>query len=93
MRALWSERQNCSHNMSQKVKRIRHVSEIPHRLDRTSAGQTGHFHVTNGTHPRDGCCPEVGVSRRISESLCLLLEREELGPQRLGGVRINPPFF
>ena len=27
MRALWSDRQNCSHNVSQKVKRIRRVSE------------------------------------------------------------------
>ena len=28
MRALWSDRPNCSHNVSQKVKRIRRVSEI-----------------------------------------------------------------
>ena len=27
MRALWSDRPNCSHNVSQKVKRIRRVSE------------------------------------------------------------------
>ena len=27
MRALWSERRNCSHNVSQKVKRIRRFSE------------------------------------------------------------------
>ena len=27
MRALWSDRQNCSHNVSQNVKRIRHFSE------------------------------------------------------------------
>ena len=27
MRALWSDRQNCSHNVSQKVKRIRRFSE------------------------------------------------------------------
>ena len=27
MRALWSDRQNCSHNVSQKVKRIRHLSD------------------------------------------------------------------
>ena len=26
MRALWSDRQNCSHNVSQKIKRIRHFS-------------------------------------------------------------------
>ena len=29
MRALWSDRQNCSHNVSQKVKRIRRFSEEP----------------------------------------------------------------
>ena len=28
MRALWSDRQNCSHHVSQKVKRIRCFSEI-----------------------------------------------------------------
>ena len=28
MRALWSDRQNCSHNVSQKFKRIRRFSEI-----------------------------------------------------------------
>ena len=28
MRALWSDRPNCSHNVSQKVKRIRHLSEV-----------------------------------------------------------------
>ena len=28
MRALWSDRQNCSHNVSQKVKRIRRLSHI-----------------------------------------------------------------
>ena len=28
MRALWSDRPNCSHNVSQKVKRIRRFSEL-----------------------------------------------------------------
>ena len=28
MRALWSDRPNCSHNVSQKVKRIRRFSEV-----------------------------------------------------------------
>ena len=28
MRAFWSERANCSHNVSQKVKRIRRVSDF-----------------------------------------------------------------
>ena len=28
MRVLWSDRQNCSHNASQKVKRIRRFSDV-----------------------------------------------------------------
>ena len=28
MRALWSDRPNCSHNVSQKVKRSRRFSEL-----------------------------------------------------------------
>ena len=28
MRALWSDRPNCSHNVSQKVKRIRRFSDL-----------------------------------------------------------------
>ena len=28
MRALWSDRQNCSHNVSQKVKRTRRLSDM-----------------------------------------------------------------
>ena len=28
MRALWSDRQNCSHKVSQKVKRIRRLSDL-----------------------------------------------------------------
>ena len=44
---------------------------IAHRLDRMSAGQTGHFHGTSGTCPRDGCGPEGSGSHRIS--LCLLV--------------------
>ena len=28
MRALWSDRQTCSHNVSQKVKRIRRLSDF-----------------------------------------------------------------
>ena len=31
MRALWSDRQNCSHSVSQKVKRIRRVSDFLQR--------------------------------------------------------------
>ena len=32
MRAIWSDRPNCSHNVSQKVKRIRRVSEKKARI-------------------------------------------------------------
>ena len=35
-------------------------SVLLHRLDRMSAGQTGHFHGTNETRPWDGCGPEIG---------------------------------
>ena len=47
----------------------------PRRLDRMSAGQTGHFHRTNGTRPRDGCDPTVEVSHRISFCLLVFLLR------------------
>ena len=43
----------------------------PHRMDRMSAGQTGHFHGTNWTRPQDGCGPEGEVSHQIS--ICLLV--------------------
>ena len=36
MRALWSDRQNCSHNVSQKVKRISRFSE-----ERQKKGEKG----------------------------------------------------
>ena len=32
MRARWSDRQNCSHNVSQKVERIRRFSEANKKL-------------------------------------------------------------
>ena len=38
MRALWSDRPNCSHNVSQKVKRIRRVSDSGGCLHRGVAG-------------------------------------------------------
>ena len=41
MRAIWSARQNCSHNVSQKVKRIRHLSEIfEQRLNLQGSAET-----------------------------------------------------
>ena len=38
MRALWSDRPNCSHNVSQKVKRIRHLNSF---WTKKSPGQLG----------------------------------------------------
>ena len=38
MRALWSDRQNCSHNVSQKVNRIRRVSD-PREIRRVSPNE------------------------------------------------------
>ena len=56
---------------------------IPHRFDRTSAGQTGHSHGTNGTRPRDGCGLEVGVSRQISLCLLVLFSSQLLSAQTI----------
>ena len=36
MRALWSDRQICSHNLSQQVKRIKHITENRNRNDTKS---------------------------------------------------------
>ena len=52
----------------------------PHKLDRMSPGQPGHFHGTNGTRPRDDCGPEVGVSRRISLYVYCFFSLPILGP-------------
>ena len=40
MRALWSDRPSCSHNVSQKVKRIRRLSDFSLR-QMTGCGQMG----------------------------------------------------
>ena len=37
----------------------RGLRAIPHRLDRMSAGQTGHSNGANRTRPPNGCGPEV----------------------------------
>ena len=41
MRALWSDRPNCSHNVSQKVKRIRCFSDLPNLLCNLATGKYG----------------------------------------------------
>ena len=56
----------------------------PHRLDATSAGQTGHFHRTNRTNPRDGCRPKVEVSCHMPFCLLVFVFR---------GRKINANFF
>ena len=38
---------------------------ISHKVDRMSAGQMEYFHGTSGARPRDGCDPNVEVSRHI----------------------------
>ena len=38
MRALWSGRQICSHNVSQKVKRIRHLSDMCSLVEKKKRG-------------------------------------------------------
>ena len=48
MRALWSSRQNCSHNMFQKLKRIKRFSE---KKKTTQIGQN--VRGTNGAHSWD----------------------------------------
>ena len=46
MRALWSDRQNCSHNVSQKVKRIRRFSDSSQPLLRASVRHEQRLAVT-----------------------------------------------
>ena len=54
MRALWSDRPNCSHNVSQKVKRIRCLSEnydgnseLLHRSIFSTAGSFGPLRLSS----------------------------------------------
>ena len=44
MRALWSDRPNCSHNVSQKVKRIRRFSDLRGLLQRHPNGTETNGH-------------------------------------------------
>ena len=44
-------------------------------FDRMSVGQTGHLHRTHGTHPQDGCNPDVELCRQLS--LRLLFFRKD----------------
>ena len=43
MRALWSDRQICSHNVSQKLKRIRRLSEFEEKTSAILRGSSGGF--------------------------------------------------
>ena len=38
MRALWSDRQNCSHNVSQKFKRIKRVPDSDQGKQKSGSG-------------------------------------------------------
>ena len=64
----------------------------PHTLDRMSAGQTGHFHGTNGTRLRDGCSPGVGVSRRISSCLLVFFSSLQMEGLRIDGGNPRSPL-
>ena len=72
MRALWSDRQNCSHNVSQKVKRIMRFSDyVPSVLPGKQAPWLGHTPSTAGTFRRkfrknSGKTPET-LSERFLE--------------------------
>ena len=48
MRALWSDRQNRSHNVSQKVKRVRRFSERRVRFGVRPLGAAGSGRFSNG---------------------------------------------
>ena len=62
MRALWSDRQNCSHNVSQKVQRIRRVSE-------------NRFKIKFGGEAWSGIGPEGSVSLGLPYSFSAMLDR------------------
>ena len=62
MRALWSDRPKCSHNVSQKVKRIRRVSELWQR-----AQQKKHHYCVNGGPVKKRL--KTPLSARLSLSL------------------------
>ena len=54
MRALWSDRPNCSHSVSQKVKRIRRLSLIYYcRQGKPQVPQTTGFRNTREKNDRD----------------------------------------
>ena len=69
MRALWSDRPNCSHNVSQKVKRIRRVSDL--LLFSYIFQENPHIKIF-----RVG--PSTGDPQGVSLCLCALLD----GPVR-----------
>ena len=66
MRVLWSDRQNCSHNVSQKLKRIRRLSVpsyVP-SVPRTFCPLNLSFHINRAKHP--GCpwdIPNLSLGR------------------------------
>ena len=60
MRALWPERQNCSHNVSQKVKRIRSFSDSgPYSIAGEIRVLRSHFSDRSGS--RDQNCSIASV--------------------------------
>ena len=78
MRALWSDRPNCSHNVSQKVKRIRRLSDLdmPLDLDVALVRSTG----PHSKHLRQDSLMEFHM--RWSPVACCLNQNEYLGKLR-----------
>ena len=74
MRALWSDRQICSHNMSQKVKRIKRVS------DKNSQSQSLRFQIANS---KSQLSPQVPQKNRttIAAFRSIANSKSQLSPQ------------
>ena len=60
MRALWSDRHNCSHNVSQKAKRIRRFSDFSFRYNNRGSVRLSGCHLSKRNRginsEKDDCC-------------------------------------
>ena len=68
MRALWSDRQSCSHNVSQQVKRIRHFSD-----SRSSSRQSLQLFLLCALQGRHGEQPKRSFEAKKRDG-CLMWE-------------------
>ena len=65
MRELWSDRPNCSHNVSQKVKRIRRFSD--HNAMEGGPHQAGHGRPDSQSHSKPRIAPgAIAIERADS---------------------------